>query len=204
MSALDVIGFSQEEVKAVYQILASILLLVTPDSDSRWKISASLFDPDRPRQGNLQFESDGESVQILELETIRNLSELTRTDPDSFSKSLLFRTVATGGGEVIQKGHSEQEACFGRDAFAKVLKADAESSLLRWRLLLFSTLSHLLKALYERLFSWIVARINRVIEVKNYNPLLHGKNTVIGVLDIYGFEIFDNNRLVWDQEAPRV
>lgn len=56
--------------------------------------------------------------------------------------------------------------------------------------------SSLLEALYERLFSWIVARINHVIEVKDYNPLLHGKNTVIGVLDIYGFEIFDNNRLV--------
>lgn len=41
-----------------------------------------------------------------------------------------------------------------------------------------------------------MGRINRVIEVKNYNPVLHGKNTVIGVLDIYGFEIFDNNRLV--------
>lgn len=46
-----------------------------------------------------------------------------------------------------------------------------------------------------------MGRINRVIEVKNYNPLLHGKNTVIGVLDIYGFEIFDSNRLV---EVPRV
>lgn len=50
------------------------------------------------------------------------------------------------------------------------------------------------QALYERLFAWIVGRINDVIEVKDYNPALHGKNTVIGVLDIYGFEIFDNNR----------
>jgi len=41
-----------------------------------------------------------------------------------------------------------------------------------------------------------VGRINSVIEVKDYNPALHGKNTVIGVLDIYGFEIFDNNRSV--------
>lgn len=49
------------------------------------------------------------------------------------------------------------------------------------------------QALYERLFGWIVGRINGVIEVKDYNPVLHGKNTVIGVLDIYGFEIFDNN-----------
>lgn len=65
-----------------------------------------------------------------------------------------------------------------------------------WRQLLSEPRSALLKALYERLFSWIVGRINHVIQVKDYNPLLHGKNTVIGVLDIYGFEIFDNNRLV--------
>lgn len=41
LSALDVIGFSQAEVKAVYQILASILLLVTPASEPRWQTSAS-------------------------------------------------------------------------------------------------------------------------------------------------------------------
>ncbi len=74
-------------------------------------------------QGNLQFESDGESVQIVGVDTINHISELTDTDPDSVSKSLLYRTVATGGGEVIEKGHTEQEACFGRDAFAKVLCA---------------------------------------------------------------------------------
>uniref|UniRef100_A0A7N9ARC6 Myosin IG n=1 Tax=Mastacembelus armatus TaxID=205130 RepID=A0A7N9ARC6_9TELE len=144
MNALQVIGFSKEEINSIYQILASILLL-----------------------GNVQFESDGESVQILQLEAVNHISDLTATDPESISKSLLYRTVATGGGEVIEKGHTEQDACFGRDAFAK--------------------------ALYERLFGWIVGRINSVIEVKNYNPVLHGKNTVIGVLDIYGFEIFDNN-----------
>uniref|UniRef100_A0A671U759 Myosin IG n=1 Tax=Sparus aurata TaxID=8175 RepID=A0A671U759_SPAAU len=144
MSALNVIGFSEEEINSIYQILATILLL-----------------------GNMQFECDGESVQIVGLEAVNHISELTATDPESVSKSLLYRTVATGGGEVIEKGHSEQDACFGRDAFAK--------------------------ALYERLFGWIVSRINTVIEVKDYNPMLHGKNTVIGVLDIYGFEIFDNN-----------
>ncbi|KAM8840682.1 unconventional myosin-Ig isoform 1-T1 [Spinachia spinachia] len=144
MSALAVIGFSEEEINSVYQILACILLL-----------------------GNLQFESDGESVHILDLEAVKHISGLTATEADSVCKSLLFRTVATGGGEVIEKGHTEQDTCFGRDAFAK--------------------------ALYERLFGWIVSRINNVIEVKNYDPVLHGKNTVIGVLDIYGFEIFDNN-----------
>ncbi|XP_024866372.1 unconventional myosin-Ig isoform X2 [Kryptolebias marmoratus] len=143
-SALEVIGFSPEEITSIYQILASILHL-----------------------GNLQFESDGESVQIPGLDAVSHISKLTATEPESVRKSLLYRTVATGGGEVIEKGHTEKDACFGRDAFAK--------------------------ALYERLFGWIVSRINGIIEVKDYNPVLHGKNTVIGVLDIYGFEIFDNN-----------
>ncbi|XP_061521666.1 unconventional myosin-Ig isoform X2 [Phycodurus eques] len=142
--ALEVIGFSKEEIRSIYQILASILHL-----------------------GNIHFGSDGENVEILDIDAVNHISELTGTDADSVIKSLLYRTVATGGGEVIEKGHTEEEACFGRDAFSK--------------------------ALYERLFGWIVGRINGIIEVKNYNPTLHGKNTVIGVLDIYGFEIFDNN-----------
>ncbi|KAJ8334901.1 hypothetical protein SKAU_G00405400 [Synaphobranchus kaupii] len=144
LSALKVIGFTAKEIDSIYKILGTILHL-----------------------GNLEFESDGESVQVVGAQLVNHIAELTRTDPDDVSKTLLYRTVATGGGEVIDKGHSEQEASYGKDAFAK--------------------------ALYERLFGWIVSRINTVIEVKGYNPVLHGKNTVIGVLDIYGFEIFDNN-----------
>uniref|UniRef100_A0A8L0DT84 Myosin IG n=1 Tax=Oncorhynchus mykiss TaxID=8022 RepID=A0A8L0DT84_ONCMY len=144
LSALNVIGFSEEEIHSIYRILGTILIL-----------------------GNLQFETDRESVLVVGMGDVSHIAELTSTEPDNVTKSLLYRTVATGGGEVIEKGHSEKEACFGRDAFTK--------------------------ALYERLFGWIVGRINAVIEVKDYNPVLHGKNTVIGVLDIYGFEIFDNN-----------
>lgn len=60
----------------------------------------------------------------------------------------------------------------------------------------FSVAPH--QAMYERLFCWIVGRINDIIEVKNYDARVHGKNTVIGVLDIYGFEIFQNNRFERD------
>uniref|UniRef100_A0A673Y2W1 Myosin IG n=1 Tax=Salmo trutta TaxID=8032 RepID=A0A673Y2W1_SALTR len=144
LSALNVIGFSEEEIHSIYRILGTVLIL-----------------------GNLQFETDSESVRVVGMGDVSHIAELTSTEPDNVTKSLLYRTVATGDGEVIEKGHSEKEACFGRDAFTK--------------------------ALYERLFGWIVGRINAVIEVKDYNPVLHGKNTVIGVLDIYGFEIFDNN-----------
>lgn len=47
------------------------------------------------------------------------------------------------------------------------------------------------QAIYDRLFTWIVGRINDTIEIRNKRE--HGKCTVIGVLDIYGFEVFDTN-----------
>lgn len=47
------------------------------------------------------------------------------------------------------------------------------------------------KAMYERLFTWIVQRINKQLEVK---AMRECDSSVIGVLDIYGFEIFENNR----------
>ena len=46
------------------------------------------------------------------------------------------------------------------------------------------------------MFSWIVKRLNQAIEVRRDESKEQGRNTVIGVLDIYGFEIFNNNRCV--------
>uniref|UniRef100_A0A8C8SNI7 Unconventional myosin-Id n=1 Tax=Pelusios castaneus TaxID=367368 RepID=A0A8C8SNI7_9SAUR len=141
--AMKVIGFKSEEIQTVYKILAAILHL-----------------------GNLKFSVDGDTPVIENGKVVSIIADLLSTKSDMVEKALLFRTVATGR-DVIDKQHTEQEATYGRDAFAK--------------------------AIYERLFCWIVTRINNVIEVKNYDTTIHGKNTVIGVLDIYGFEIFDNN-----------
>ncbi|XP_050404705.1 unconventional myosin-Ib [Patella vulgata] len=44
------------------------------------------------------------------------------------------------------------------------------------------------KAFYSRMFSWLVQRINDSIKVKR-----KVKTKVMGVLDIYGFEVFQNN-----------
>ncbi|KFQ54013.1 Unconventional myosin-Id, partial [Nestor notabilis] len=141
--AMKVIGFKQEEIQTVYKIVAAILHL-----------------------GNLKFSVDGDTPVIENSKVVSIIADLLSTKSDMVEKALLFRTVATGR-DVIDKQHTEQEATYGRDAFAK--------------------------AIYERLFAWIVTHINDVIEVKNYDTTVHGKNTVIGVLDIYGFEIFDNN-----------
>ena len=50
--------------------------------------------------------------------------------------------------------------------------------------------------MYQRLFEWVVNRINRVMEPRDRDPRRDGKDTVIGVLDIYGFEVFPVNRWV--------
>ena len=52
----------------------------------------------------------------------------------------------------------------------------------------------ILQAIYERMFTWIVRKINSKVEVQDGSHRYD--NNVIGVLDIYGFEIFDNNRWV--------
>ncbi|CAL8283133.1 unnamed protein product [Merluccius merluccius] len=116
--------------------------------------------------GNLTFGVDGDVILIENPKVVSVIGDLLSTKHDNVEKALLYRTVATGR-DVIDKQHTAQEASYGRDALAK--------------------------AMYERLFCWIVGRINDIIEVKNYDARVHGKNTVIGVLDIYGFEIFQNN-----------
>jgi myosin I len=84
---------------------------------------------------------------------------------DELTKSLTQRAIAARG-DVMMKSHDISQAEFGKDALAK--------------------------AIYDRLFTWIIQRINKAILVPGTNTQkrLH---KVIGVLDIYGFEIFDSN-----------
>lgn len=56
------------------------------------------------------------------------------------------------------------------------------------------------QAVYQRLFEWVVNRINGVMEPRGRDPRRDGKDTVIGVLDIYGFEVFPVNR--WGAGPP--
>lgn len=78
-------------------------------------------------------------------------------------KGAMVGRVLSAGGELVSKEHTLRDSEYTRDA--------------------------LIKAVYDRLFTWIVTRINAAIEA----PKTTQKNTLIGVLDIYGFEIFDIN-----------
>lgn len=44
------------------------------------------------------------------------------------------------------------------------------------------------KAIYDRLFTWLVLRLNSSLKSEDTR-----KNNVMGILDIYGFEVFGKN-----------
>lgn len=62
---------------------------------------------------------DGDTPIIENSKLVSVIADLLSTKAELVEKALLFRTVATGR-DVIDKQHTEQEATYGRDAFAKV------------------------------------------------------------------------------------
>lgn len=48
----------------------------------------------------------------------------------------------------------------------------------------------LAKAVYARLFDWLVKRINKSLHTLSCEAINHH---VLGILDIYGFEVFETN-----------
>lgn len=115
--------------------------------------------------GNIQFALQDDEIIIANKNVLKSVSKLLNVTENETSTALTQRVIAAHG-DIMKKQHDKTQAEFGRDAFAK--------------------------AIYDRLFTWIVERINKAIEVPN-KSLAKRFNRVIGVVDIYGFEIFDNN-----------
>lgn len=95
---------------------------------------------------------------------LTELATLLHTPETDLQKALTVRVVAARG-EVYETKLTAVQAEYARDALAK--------------------------ALYDRLFSHLVSCINQRIAVKTVPGA--GKGVTMGVLDIYGFEIFPTN-----------
>ncbi|XP_063421774.1 unconventional myosin-Id-like isoform X2 [Mytilus trossulus] len=132
-------------------------------AEALWKVLSAVLN-----LGNTSYEAvdDHDMAGVSDRKLLGNIAHLLSVTPDELEKALCSRVIAAGG-QVVEKGLTVSEAMYARDAYAK--------------------------ATYDRMFSWIVQRINEAIDPKASGMRLIGKNTVIGVLDIYGFEIFDNN-----------
>lgn len=81
-------------------------------------------------------------------------------------KALTNRTIEARG-DVVTSPLNRELAIYARDALAK--------------------------AIYDRLFTWLVKRLNKSLQPTHFK---NSNVTVMGILDIYGFEIFQRNRFV--------
>nr|WEL12766.1 myosin class I B [Halisarca dujardinii] len=110
--------------------------------------------------GNVNFEGNG-AATICDMALVQVVAKLLQCPPDQLASSLTHRTLEARG-DVVRTELSTEQAYYGRDAFAK--------------------------AIYERVFLWLVERLNSSLENKS-----RVRKNVIGILDIYGFEIFKLN-----------
>ncbi len=110
--------------------------------------------------GNLVFKEERSSDQaILPDNTVaQKICKLMGMSVTDFTKALLKPKIKTGREFTVRSQN----------------KAQVEFSCMA-----------LAKAIYERMFKWIVARIN-----KSLDRSVHNRASFIGILDIAGFEIF--------------
>ncbi|XP_069002816.1 unconventional myosin-Ic isoform X2 [Embiotoca jacksoni] len=144
MKALPVIGFTEEEVQKLLNIIASVVHL-----------------------GNTQFGESEEGETYITTETqISHLAKLLGVDGSALREALTHKKLTAKGEEMISPLNFEQ-AVSARDALAK--------------------------AVYGRTFTWLVEKINQSLALKD--ELYHSSkgSSVIGLLDIYGFEVLQHN-----------
>ncbi|KAJ3589450.1 hypothetical protein NHX12_010295 [Muraenolepis orangiensis] len=116
--------------------------------------------------GNTQFgEEDGQTYVTTETE-IRNLTQLLGVDGEALVEALTHKKLTAKGEEMISPLDLEQ-ACAARDALAQ--------------------------ATYGRIFTWLVEKINQSLTLQSDVDRSRDGSSVIGLLDIYGFEVFQHN-----------
>eukprot|EP00697_Spironema_sp_BW2_P016732 gnl/Spiro4/8126_TR4286_c0_g1_i1.p1 gnl/Spiro4/8126_TR4286_c0_g1~~gnl/Spiro4/8126_TR4286_c0_g1_i1.p1 ORF type:complete len:1210 (+),score=449.32 gnl/Spiro4/8126_TR4286_c0_g1_i1:55-3684(+) len=116
--------------------------------------------------GNISFrpEKDDTECSIADPAVLNVVATLLRVNPDSLSRALRFTQFQSGGrGSVYTCPLSVAKAGESRDSLAKHI--------------------------YGRVFDWLVQRVNTAL--RGGDP--GGPPRIIGVLDIFGFEIFQHN-----------
>lgn len=117
--------------------------------------------------GNINFKvDDNDHASVKDNDVANFVAYLLQTDSVALGKALTFRTVETPGGG---RRNSVYEVPLNKVQARAVRDA-------------------LAKAIYNNLFDWIVERINQALQAEETKNIKS-----IGILDIYGFEIFENN-----------
>ncbi|KAM4598241.1 myosin-14-like [Polymixia lowei] len=113
--------------------------------------------------GNVKFEKERNSEQATmpDNTVAQKVCHLQGINVTDFTRAILTPRIKVGR-EVVQKAQTKQQADFAIEALAK--------------------------AMYERLFRWILARVNKTLDKSKRQS-----SSFLGILDIAGFEIFEDN-----------
>ncbi|CAG8461797.1 11157_t:CDS:10 [Acaulospora colombiana] len=116
--------------------------------------------------GNVEFEEDDNGNSAISDESVTNfIAYIMEVDEDALKKVLTSRMIETARG-------GRRGSVY--DVPLNLVQASAVRDALA-------------KAIYNNLFEWIVDRVNSALRSRT------ASSYVIGVLDIYGFEIFEEN-----------
>uniref|UniRef100_A0AAR2JXI3 Myosin VIIBa n=1 Tax=Pygocentrus nattereri TaxID=42514 RepID=A0AAR2JXI3_PYGNA len=156
----------RDDIKEYAHFRSAMKILTFTENDS-WeihKLLAAIL-----HLGNVNFEAtvsnNLEGCDIPSSNNFNMASKLLEVDTKALDVSLTQRSFMTTR-EIVSKPLTSEQAVDGRDAFVK--------------------------AIYGRLFIWIVEKINSAI----YKPPSEDSNDIrrsIGLLDIFGFENFKHN-----------
>ncbi|KAM7387492.1 hypothetical protein PAMA_009893 [Pampus argenteus] len=113
--------------------------------------------------GNIIFEKERNSEQATmpDNTAAQKVCHLQGINVTDFTRAILTPRIKVGR-EVVQKAQTKQQADFAVEALAK--------------------------AMYDRLFRWILARVNKTLDKSKKQS-----SSFLGILDIAGFEIFEDN-----------
>ncbi|KAJ3239347.1 Unconventional myosin-Ie [Chytriomyces hyalinus] len=120
--------------------------------------------------GNVSFIEENNAAKVANPETLEFPAYLLGVDKETLNAKLTSRIVTTGGfggkrSSTYNVTLNIEQATNTRDALAK--------------------------ALYSRMFDWIVLSVNAALS--RLSAGISGQLMCIGVLDIFGFEIFEKN-----------
>lgn len=116
--------------------------------------------------GNVTFgEDELQKAVVYENEAIHSVAKVLGIDQEKLKHSLTHRTI-DARGDLITSPLDRDMSFYARDALAK--------------------------AVYTRVFDWLVSKINQSIQTPATLSRVK-TNHVMGILDIYGFEVFQTN-----------
>ncbi|XP_050532975.1 unconventional myosin IC [Daktulosphaira vitifoliae] len=156
-----------EEDSIKYRETLEALQVLEFDLDEKMnilKIVASIL-----HLGNIKINQCDGKCKIDNTSTMRIVTELLGVPEADLNFALTNKTIEANG-EVIRSQLDLETSIYARDALAK--------------------------AIYSRLFEWLVSHINKTLQPTSITPRKTNRNNKtksIGILDIYGFEILQNN-----------